>query len=67
MNSVHDKEPLTLGEFIMVVYDTCEEPRAAVIVWLAIHARLVCCKNTAAYDCPDSLMEEAEGKGAITW
>jgi hypothetical protein len=32
---------LTLGEFIMVVYDAWGQRRARGIVWLAVNARLV--------------------------
>jgi len=44
MNAVDKKVPLTLGEFIMGVYDACDEHRARVIVWLAINAHLVACR-----------------------
>jgi hypothetical protein len=44
MNAMHKKAPLTLGEFIMGVYDACDEHRARVIVWLAINAHLVACR-----------------------
>lgn len=41
MKTKHKKKPLTLGEFIMSICDTCDEQRASVIVWLAIKTRLV--------------------------
>ncbi|MDP1589013.1 MAG: hypothetical protein Q8M07_14780, partial [Prosthecobacter sp.] len=35
------KKPLTLGDFVMRVYDTCEARRAAVIVWHAMQTQQV--------------------------
>lgn len=41
MKTVQKEKVLTLGEFIMCVYDACGEKNAGAIVWLAVHARLV--------------------------
>lgn len=35
------KKPLTLGEFIMGVYDGCADNKAGAILWIAFHSRLV--------------------------
>lgn len=53
VNSVHEERPLTLGEFIMGVYDACDEQRARAIVWLAINAQLVCCRAAMAAGCDE--------------
>jgi len=37
------KEWLTLGGFIMSMYDLCDEHQAREIVWLAIRSRFVIC------------------------
>jgi hypothetical protein len=50
MTIVHKERPLTLGEFIMGVYDACDEHRARVIVWLAINAHLVACTAKVSRD-----------------
>ena len=41
MKTVPPKKALTLGEFVMSVYDTCDEDKAGMIVWLAVCAGLV--------------------------
>lgn len=41
MKTDHKKKVTTLGEFIMCVYDACDEKNAGAVVWLAIRARLV--------------------------
>lgn len=41
MNTDRKERVLTLGEFIMGVYATCDEHKAGTIVWLAIHTGLV--------------------------
>jgi hypothetical protein len=40
---------LTLGDFILGVYNTCDEREAAAIVWLAIHAGLLVVHGDAAW------------------
>lgn len=42
------KKPLTLWDFVMRVYDTCEAQRAAVIVWLAMHTQQVVLQEQGA-------------------
>jgi hypothetical protein len=41
MKSCQGKKALTLGEFIMVAYDTWDKRRAGEIVRLAINTRLI--------------------------
>lgn len=41
-------KPLTLGDFVMRVYDTCEAQRAVVIVWLAMHTQQVVLQEQGA-------------------
>ena len=41
MKTGPSKKVLTLGEFVMSVYDTCDEHKARAIVWLAVCAGLV--------------------------
>ena len=41
MKTNHEQKALTLGEFIMAVYDTWGKRRAKGIVRLAIKARLI--------------------------
>jgi hypothetical protein len=41
-------KPLTLGDFVMRVYDTCEAQRAAVIVWLAMQTQQVVLQKQGA-------------------
>jgi hypothetical protein len=53
MNAVHKHRSLTLGEFIVGVYDACGEQRARVIVWLAMRARLVRGRATIPGNSPE--------------
>ncbi|MDZ4401784.1 hypothetical protein [Prosthecobacter sp.] len=41
MNAYSKKNQLTLGEFVVSVYDTCDARWADVVVWFAIRAHLV--------------------------
>lgn len=41
MKAAATKKVLTFGDFILCVYDACDEHKAGAIVWLAIHAGLV--------------------------
>jgi hypothetical protein len=36
---------LTLGEFIACMYNACAAPQARLLVWLAVHERLVVFKE----------------------
>jgi hypothetical protein len=65
MNTVPDPAPLTLGGFIMGVYDACDEQRARVIVWVAINAHLVCSRASSS-DCPENPWAETEDAAGAT-
>lgn len=41
MNADSKTGPLTLGEFVVSVYDSCDARWAEVIVWVAIEAQFV--------------------------
>ena len=49
MKTDHTKDRITLGEFIMGVYDACTAQKAGEIVWLAIQGRLVVIQGRVAW------------------
>jgi len=61
MKTHTSKKPLTLGDFVMRVYDTCETQRAAMIVWLAMQTQQVVLKEQGSQDAGKCSKARCEG------
>jgi|GEM_PF-2497295 len=61
MHTAHTTKLLTLGEFIIGVYDTCGEHRAGVIVWLTFNTQLVVFRRHENWTPPSQNLQTNSG------